>query len=334
MTRGRLLSASTLTSLVILVAIGAGSSGCADASAQSTSVTFRLDWTPGAEHSFLYAAVEKGYFREQGLDVAIQAGDGSTTSAKLVGTGTIDYALCSGDTALTAASAGVPIRALAVLYSRAPTVIYSRKDRNITHPKDLEGHKYGANMKSTTYQQFLAFCRLTGVDLSKVEVLATGGVAQDILTNAVDASGAYTYLQPVQCELEGVQVNEMLLSDFGLNSYSMSIIGNRNTLRPDVTRRLLKAALRAFQEMINDPSSALQAFLKANPTANKEFEARKLAKLVSFLKENLKTQGHVGWHSLQGWKQTQEFLLSQKLISSEIDLNGFFTTEFLPKSEG
>lgn len=301
---------------------------------QLTKVTCRLDWAPGAEHSFLYLAKEKGYFKDAGLDVNIQAGDGSTTSAKLVGSGAIDYALCSGDTALIAASAGAPVRVVAVLYSQPPTVILSRKDRNITKPKDLEGKTYGANMKSTTYKQFLAFCQASNVDLAKVKVLPTAGRASDILTDAVDASGGYAYIQPVQCEVAGVPVNEMWLSDHGVRPYSMSVIANKDNMSPEVTRKFLAALLRAFSEMVQEDPAAFDAFLKAHPTANKEFESKKLQKVCSFVQKNLKSQGNVGAQTLEGWIRTQDFLLTQKLLDKEIDLKQFFTTDFLPPSEG
>jgi|WetSurMetagenome_2_1015567.scaffolds.fasta_scaffold30844_2 ABC-type nitrate/sulfonate/bicarbonate transport system substrate-binding protein len=297
---------------------------------QNTKVTCRLDWAPGAEHSFLYLAKARGYFEAVGLDVEIQAGDGSTTSAKLVGNGNVDYALCSGDSAMVAASAGVPLKVLAVLYSEPPTVIMSRKDRNITRPKDLEDKKYGANFKSTTHNQFLAFCKANDVDLKKVQVIGTAGKAEDILTNAVDASAGYTYIQPVQCELADVPVNEMWLADFGVKCYSMSIITNRTNMNPDVTRRFLQAAMKGFGEMVNGDPTALEEFLKANPTANKEFERRKLERLDAFIKKALLSQKTLGMHTAEGWSDTQAFLIDQGLLTSKIDLSGFFTTEFLP----
>jgi NitT/TauT family transport system substrate-binding protein len=315
--------------VVLLVGIAVISNKHSGKPTSVAPVTFRLDWTPGAEHSFLYLAKERGYFQKENLDVTIQAGDGSTTSAKLVGNGTVDYALCSGDTALIAASSGVPIRVLAVLYSRTPTVIYSRTDKNITHPKDLEGRKYGAFMKSTTYKQFLAFCAINGVDVSKIQVVPTAGTADDILTGAVDASGGYSYIQPIQCNLAGVPVNEIPLADYGMKSYSMAIIGNKNTLNPDVAHRVIKVALQAFGEMLSDNSAALEALYGANPTANKEFEKQKLQKLTQFINKNLETQGKVGAQTLEGWQQTQDFLLSQNLIQTNINLSGFFTSEFL-----
>lgn len=298
---------------------------------QLIKLTFRLDWAVGAEHSYIYLAQKKGYFKQEGLDVEIQPGDGSITSAKLVGNGTIDYALCSGDTALIAASAGAPVQVIAVLYSRTPTVVYSRKDRNITKPKDLEGRKYGAYMKSTTYNQFLAFCSLAGIDKGKVQVVATAGKADDILTDSVDASGGYTYIQPVQCELAGTPVNEIFVADYGVNCYSMAVIGNKNTMKSDIAQRFLKAAIKAFAEMLSDKSESLNAFFEAVPTANKDFERLKLKRLSEFLRKNLETQGHIGAQSLDGWQKTQEFLISQQLISAKVNLSEFFTDKFLPK---
>jgi ABC-type nitrate/sulfonate/bicarbonate transport system substrate-binding protein len=117
----------------------------------------------------------------------------------------------------------------------------------------------------------------------------------------------------------------------GVKSYSMSIIANNNSLNPDVSRRVVKATLLAFNEMVTDNSAALAAFFAANPTANKEFEKRKLERLTQFIRKNLESQGKAGAQTLQGWQQTQDFLFSQKLISKRIDLSTFFTSEFLPQ---
>ena len=303
---------------------------CSEKESELTKITFRLDWVPGAEHSFLYAAQSKGYFKDEGLEVTIQAGDGSTTAAKLVGNGTVDYALCSGDTALMAFSKGTPVKVLAVLYNQPPTVIYSRKDRNIVSPKDLEGKKYGAYVKSTTYKQFIAFCETNELDLSKVEVVPTAGKAQDILTDAVDASGGYAYIQPVQCEIEGVPVNEIYISDYGVNPYSMSIITNKNKQNPEVTRSVVEVALKAFQEMAENPAESLDIYLKGNPTANKAFEEKKILKLSQFLKKIWGPKMDVGQQTMDGWAKTQEFLISQQLMDAEVQLADFFTIEFLP----
>ena len=231
---------------------------------------------------------------------------------------------------MVAASAGAPLKVLAVLYSEPPTVIMSRKDRNITKPKDLEGKKYGAYFKSTTHKQFLAFCKANNVDLSKVQVLSTGGKAEDILTDAVDASAGYAYIQPVQCELANVPVNEMWLTDFGVKCYSLSIITNRDKMNPDVARRFVQAAMKGFTEMVNGDPAALEAFMKANPTANKEFERRKLERLGKFIQKVLPRQKTLGMQTAEGWAQTQDFLIEQKLLTKKMDLAGFFTTEFLP----
>lgn len=304
-----------------------------DSDGALTPVTIRLDWSPGSEHSFLYLAKANNYFKDAGLDVTIQAGDGSTTSAKLVGNGTVDYALCSGDTALIAASAGAPLRVVTVLYSRPPTVIYARSDRGLSKPSDLEGMTYGAYRKSTTYNQFLAFCSKNDIDMDKVKVIATAGKAQDILTNAVDASGGYAYIQPVQCEVAGVQVDELLIADYGINCYSMSVIANRDKMIPDVTRALLRALLQGFKEMVEDPDSAFAAYLEEHPTANKDFEKKKLERVIAFVSQNLKTQGRVGSHTREGWQATQELLISQGLLEGPIDLDLVTTEQYLPDAK-
>jgi ABC-type nitrate/sulfonate/bicarbonate transport system substrate-binding protein len=125
----------------------------------------------------------------------------------------------------------------------------------------------------------------------------------------------------------------MFLADHGVKCYSMSIIGNREAMKPEVAQRFIKAALKAFGEMLSNNTAALDAFLEATPTANKDFERLKLKKLTEFVKKNLETQGAIGAQTLEGWEQTQDFLVSQELVPTKANLTGFFTTNYLPVPE-
>ena len=82
--------------------------------------------------------------------------------------------------------------------------------------------------------------------------------------------------------------------------------------------------------MVNGDPAALEAFMKENLTANREFETRKLARVCAFIQKVLPQQKAFGMQTIEGWTQTQDFLIDQELMTKKIDLNAFFTTEFLP----
>ena len=296
-----------------------------------TKVRVRLDWTPGSEHSFLYLATKKGFFAGSGLDLQIEPGEGSTVSAKLVASGDVDFALCSGDSALIARTQGLPLVVLAVFYPRTPTSIYSLREKNIVHPKDLYGKRYGATLASTTYQQFVAFSNLVGLDTAKIKVLPSPGRVEELLNDVVDAQGGYTYLQPVQLETAGHPVNEIRLVDYGMRSYSMSLICSEKTFRTrrDLVKAFTAATMKGFALMLKDPETALGAFADSKLMSDARFERVKLQKVIAFLAEDPVTP--LGSQTPQGWKQTQDFLLQQHIIDKQIPLDGFYTNEFIPK---
>jgi ABC-type nitrate/sulfonate/bicarbonate transport system substrate-binding protein len=251
-------------------------------------------------------------------------------SAKLVAAGDNDFALCSGDSALLGRTQGLPIVVVAVLYPRTPASIYSLKQKNIVKPTDLYGKRYGATYKSTTYQQFIAFTNAAGLDRSRIQIVPSPGKAEELMAGTIDAQGGYTYLQPVQLEVAGQSINEILLADYGVQIYSMSIIANDQTLakRRALAAAFVKATLQGFQQMIADPPAAFSSFLKYNRGANKAVEEAKLRKLATFLARDQPPK--LGWQTEDGWRKTQETLLLLKIIEKGIDVRRVFTTDLLP----
>ena len=86
-------------------------------------VTLRLDWVFGTEHSGVWVAQEKGFFKDENLDVKILPGEGSSVTVKLVGTNDVDFGYATADQALLAYSRGLPVITTAVILQSSPTAI-------------------------------------------------------------------------------------------------------------------------------------------------------------------------------------------------------------------
>src|SRR5713226_3880533 len=171
--------------LIAVVACCLGSS-CRHAG-NVDKVTLRLNWTPTAEHAYIYLGIDKGFFKEQNIDVEVMPGQGSTIVAQLVGNGSNDFGLCSGDTVLISRSKSVPLKALAVFYHQYPGSVCALKEKHIRTPKDFEGKKIGVLIKSTTFQIYQGMLKNAGVDRSKIAEVPIQGTGQEILSDFVDA---------------------------------------------------------------------------------------------------------------------------------------------------
>lgn len=294
-------------------------------------VKLRLDWIPGTEHAFYWYGLDRGYYQQEGLKLTIQPGEGSTVSAQLVGAGKSDFGICSGDTAMIARSKGMPIVVLAVLLQESPACIYSLKEKGITKPQDLLGKKYGTIIKSTVHQQFHAFCNKNDVDIDKIEVISVPGNPQELLTGRIDALGGYSFNQPPVLVAKGYPLNIMMLADYGVNIYSMSIITNEGMVKnkPDVVKKFMRTTLRAIQDCLQNKSAAVAAFMKYHPEADADYQKLKFDEIVGLIRKGADKSGGIGLQLEKGWRRTQETLLTTGLIEEEIQLSDFFTNDFL-----
>ncbi|MFO1269361.1 MAG: ABC transporter substrate-binding protein, partial [Rubrivivax sp.] len=104
-------------------------------------VQLQLNWFHLADHSPIYLALKKGYYKEEGIDLTVLRGSGSADSAKKIDLGQADVGISDAPTVLTAISKGANLRMVAVVYDKAGNNVFFRKSANIKTPKDLIGKK-------------------------------------------------------------------------------------------------------------------------------------------------------------------------------------------------
>src|ERR1700740_3099901 len=131
-------------------------------------VSVRMDWVVSAYHAPFYAGVKNGFFKEQGLDVTVQPGNGSANVAQAIGHGNGEFASVDGGTMMQLVAKGLPLQAVMGWFQRNPNaVIYSERS-GIKKPKDLEGKTLALTNGDAPSALLPAFAKATGLDLSKV----------------------------------------------------------------------------------------------------------------------------------------------------------------------
>lgn len=323
--------------LVAIACIGICTWGCKDKDKAPArqSVKLLLDWKTGAEHAFLHLGKKKGLFRGKGLSLQIVPGTGSADSANMVDAGSVDFALCSGETALKARSAQTPrdIVVLAVFYPTTPTVIYSLEAKNIKKPEDLYGKRLGLIKGSSAARNYDAFARKVRLDRSKItEVPCTGDLREIIADDApLDAMVHFEFQHPLQLKLENYKVSVIRLRDFGIQIYGQGLITSRDTIeqRQDLCRRVTQAVQASYSYSISHPTEALEVFLAGFPEKDRAYSQAKLDWVNSFVRSATTPGKPLGQQSTAGWNATQSYLREQGLLDREITLEGFWTNDFL-----
>jgi NitT/TauT family transport system substrate-binding protein len=286
---------------VLLAAFAAG------AQAQQ-KMSLRLDWKPGGQHTPFYYAKEKGYYSQEGIDLTIMSGSGSSDSVKQLGTRSVDVAIVDALVLVQAAEQRVPVKAIAVYYQRTPIVLISSKANPITSVKQLTGDvKVGAGKGSAVYQGLVAMLAANNLQPEQIKMVDIGFGVQPLLVKQVDALMGFTNTQPIELESAGFAAHEMAIADHGVNAYGLTIASNDDVIgkQPARLTGFLRATKKAVQELAGGARQAgIEAIAKSVPEVSAAREIKALERTFPLWSAKGGDTAGFGAQSEQGWQQT------------------------------
>jgi NitT/TauT family transport system substrate-binding protein len=244
-------------------------------------VRFQLDFIPGGFHAPWYVAQEKGFFKEEGLNVKISRGYGSGDTVMKLAAGQFDIGLATLGALIAArANETVPVKAVMLYVTRDMLTMWVRDEGKINHPRDLEGKTIATSAGNAHYVLFPLFAKGAGFDASKVKwVTVDGAVMGPMLVNKqVDAAPYFWYhaarIRPMAAE-RGMKLKPFPYADYGLKLYSSSLIARDETIQkdPDMVARFVRATLKGMRWAAENVDEATRMTMKHNPEAT--FEAAK-----------------------------------------------------------
>ena len=290
----------------------------------SKKITMVLDWTPNTNHTGIYVAQEKGYFKEAGLDVSvIQPPDNGATD--LVASGGAEFGIDFQDTLAAAFSSDspLPVTAVAAILQHNTSGLISLKKKGIDSPGKLEGHSY-ATWDSPIEQAVLKnVVEKDGGDFSRVKLIST--YVEDIV-----AVWIYYGWDGVKCDMEGLSTNFLPFADMNptFDYYSPVIIGNNDYMKknPDTTKAFLSAVKKGYEYAAGNPSDAADILLKAVP----ELDEKLVQKSQEYLsKQYIADAAQWGEIDANRWNGFYQWLNENKLVDNALDENAGFTMDYL-----
>jgi NitT/TauT family transport system substrate-binding protein len=250
---------SATCSAVFAIALGVLSNQSVVA---ADNVTFVTDFGFNGRHAYYYVALDKGYYKDAGLDVKIVRGQGSTDAVKQVASGTAQFGFADTSAVVFAkANDGIPVKLVSVIYAKPPHAIYVLKDSGITKPKDLEGRTLADTAFSAMPKMFGAYAKAAGIDASKVTWVVAGSDALPgmLSLGRVDGIGQYTVGEPLLKKAAAPKdIIQLAYSDAGLDYYGSGLITMDSTLQsnPDMVKRFVAATLRGLKDAMANPKEA------------------------------------------------------------------------------
>jgi NitT/TauT family transport system substrate-binding protein len=267
----------------------------ASPAAAQTAIKFSLDFKFEGPSAPFLVAIDKGYFKAEGLDVTIDSAAGSLEPINRVAAGTYDMGFGDLNSLIKFrdANPAAAIKPVFMVYNKPAFSIVGRKSRGVTKPKDLEGKVLGAPPPDGAFAQWKIFVQANGIDASKVKIEAVGfPVREPMLQNGqVDAITGFSFSSFINLKSMGVPVDDivvMLMADHGVNLYGNAIIVNPKFAaeKPEAVKGFLRAFTKGLKDTIANPSAAVDTVLKRNDVAKKPVE---LERLNMALKDNIVT---------------------------------------------
>ena len=281
-------------------------------------VEILLDWKALPTFAGFYLAREMGAFERRGLEVTFAETQGAISSAEMIGSGT-PYWIGSSSGVATAIgrSRGQPIKSLAVYYAKTPTVIYTRGEDRIAHPRDLYGKTLGLVPGSITNEEFRALVAANRLDRSRIKEITVGWSAYDLVEKKVDALIDYDEMAPSMLIAEGRRITMIRLSDFGVKAYSLNLIVNdaawADPVRREIARNVQEAVQEGYNMVRERPADAASHFSRIFPRLAPRYVDRSTATVSQQL-----SGPPTGQQTRAGWEATINTLEALGLLAKPI----------------
>ena len=298
--------------------------------------TFALNWFAVGDHAAYWVALEKGYFSQRGLDVTLENSKGSGDSIAKVDTGRADAGLADAVAVLGASSRGARVKMVGMVFDHTPLNFFSRKDKPITKPKDLEGKTIGAPPGDGQRQAWPAFAKLHKIDESKVTWVNIEPAAKiaALAEKRVDVVGDYSTGLPFYEKAMGAG-NALMMpwADTGFDLYSMSIIASEKTMkeRPKALRAFLEASYMGWRDVMADPKGALAIFKKRVPEIDLSIIEPNMMLGLDLMRTRTYADKGIGWIDDKKMCASVDIVNTYMGLPRKLDCATVSTTEFLTR---
>jgi NitT/TauT family transport system substrate-binding protein len=330
---------STIT-LALLAAVAAAAAFGSPARAQAPEkFQFRLNWTLYGEHAPFFVARDKGFYKDEGLDVEILEGSGSTTVAQLVANLTNPVAYVDAATMMRGVGAGMPIKAVGVTLQQSPmSFIYRADAPRPTKIDEIKGSRIAVTAGDASLAIFTAFMGKLNMKVDDVQLITVANPQskeQAVLNKQADALLGYFMDQGPRMQLQtGVKMGWTRLYDMaGITTLSSAIIANSDWLKDaknqDRLKRFLRASQRGWQYTFDNRDEAAEIFMKAAPAFNKEISLLEINGTMTIIRTDKTKDKPIGWSATEDWKESQDLLEKFAKLKAQPDVNVYFTNEYL-----
>ncbi len=323
----------TLRMFTVVFFVTLGLAGCNDAVPTKTpdKVTVQLKYKHQAQFAGIYVALDKGYYKEENLEVQLKEGGSGIDLIAPVVEGDAQFGIASSDLILAKRAEGMKIKAIAAIYRRSAAIFVSKAGSGIKRPHDMVGKRIAVFSKNAKEYEFQlrAMLNKLNLDISEMELLPLDHNYEGFLGGDVDVTGAYLTGGVLRLKSQGAELNYIFPSDYGIDFYSDTIFVNESLLEhdSDLALRFLRATLKGWNDAIKDMKNAVDISVRYSQKGDKHLETVMMDTQLPLIYTG---DDHIGWMSEKVWSGMNRILFEQEVIEKPLDdINSVYTMELL-----
>ncbi|GAC1320562.1 MAG: ABC transporter substrate-binding protein [Chloroflexota bacterium] len=301
-------------------------------------VKLQIKWVPQAQFAGYFVALEKGFYKDENLDVTIIPGGPDIVSEQQVVNGQADFGVDWVASFLAFRDKGLPITDIAQIYQSSGLMLVSKKSANIAKPEDLKGKNIGVWYGGNEFE-FLALMDKLKFDPDKdLNVIKQGFTMDPFLAGQMDAASAMTYNE-YQVVLEsGVKpedLNVLYYNDQGVGMLEDNLFATEDTVKnkPELVQRFVRASIKGWQAAIDDQPGAVQAVMKyaeaGSTTA--DHQTRMMSEVAKLVMPSGVSKDQIGVMDANRFKTTADIALRFHVINNPADPAKSYTNQFVGK---
>jgi two-component system, NarL family, sensor histidine kinase EvgS len=212
-------------------------------------VSIQLKWQHAFQFAGYYAAIDQGYYRDEGLDVSLKEVDLSKDLVQQVANGKSDYGV-SDSTLLIYYLKGQPVVLVNQFFQHSPLVFISHRDSGIISPYEMVGKKVSYNYANDWDAPLNALLLKTLGDIHKTKPLKFGQADyQNFIDRKIDVISAYSTSQPYLLKQQGIEVNIINPQNYGIDFYGDNFYTSQKELQahPERVAKMRRATIKGWQ---------------------------------------------------------------------------------------
>ncbi len=321
---------------VLALAVFSGTANADD------DVRLRLNWMYYGSHAGFALGKDRGYYKDNGINLDIRSGNGSGSAHRLVANGDSDFSYGSCASMISLAAGGAPLVSVGVIDAAGTEAIIVRPDAGVKTIQDLKGKSLLTTANAGVNTFFPLVLKNAGLTEDDVHItnVPEGALVSSYLQGAGGAVGILGGLDDKPAEIKangGEPPVTFPYSDYGVNQVGYCIVTTKDTVanKPDLVKRFMEATVKSYQEAEKDPDAAIAAMADIVGGTMAEDAGKAQAREVldvtlGVLYSAGNTDKRLGYNVPGDWDSMLALMKEYNDLKTDQPASAFYTNDFVP----